>query len=68
MNRQEIGIQYLDALADAQHARRILETNDGDNYGPCGDTEKRVKAEFDAAVTHLALATRSLVHLAEKIS
>ena len=61
MTAREIGLEYLDALADAQEAQKIYETNDEDDYDPCGDTQKRVTAELEAALARLALATKALI-------
>lgn len=60
---QQIGKTYLDALSEAEEAHHKLKTNDGDNYDPCGTTEKRVKADFNKAIIDLALATKELLSL-----
>lgn len=64
MNVNEIGDEYLDALAEAKDALHAWKTNDGDNYDPCGYVQDRVTAEFTVAVKRLAKATKALVELA----
>lgn len=61
MTARDIGLEYLDALANAQEAQKIYETNDEDDYDPCGDTKKRVTAVLEAALIRLALATKALI-------
>lgn len=58
---REIGTEYLVALEAAQAAWRVFKTNDDDRYDPCGDTERRVTAEYEAALVRLAKATKALV-------
>jgi len=61
---KDVGLEYLDALAEAQDAQQALETNDGDDYDPCGHTKKRVTAKFTVAIKRLAKATKALMELA----
>lgn len=59
----KIGMNYLEALENAQDAKIKVETNDGDNYDPCDHTKTRVKAEFLDAIATLAFATKDLLKL-----
>lgn len=61
----DVGEEYLAALAAAQEARQAYKTNGGDNYDPCGDTKRRVSAEYDEAIRRLARATSALTKLGE---
>lgn len=56
-----IGEQYLDALQDAQDARKALRYYDH-NADPCGDIQKRLAEEYASALHKLRCATAVLIH------
>lgn len=52
--------EFLDALDAARTAKAKFETNDGDNYDPCGHTARWVKREYEEAARALRVAASRL--------
>lgn len=67
MSTLDIGDTFIRALLKAQQAEQTYRTNDDDRYDPCGETKRRVREEYIAAIHGLAIAVKDLAELGREL-